>query len=271
MQTNNQCEGEQLCSHESIKVPYWKQYAAKNKEKIRAYQKQHRKKSYDADPEKFKQRTKQYRICNPKKVAEYHADYRSRNKEKISTYFKEYREENLQELKQQSREHYKQNREQIIEQNAAYYTSNKEAAHQRIKEYRAENADKIKQQRKEYYVKNKQQIIERGEQYRKHRKATDELYRFKCLMRQAVYNAFSRIKCNKPTNTLNLLGCSWQEAKEHFEKLFLPGMTWENYGLWHIDHIKPVSTFTEDTLHEMNCISNLQPLWAEDNLLKSNK
>ena len=46
-------------------------------------------------------------------------------------------------------------------------------------------------------------------------------------------------------------------------------MYWENHGEWHIDHIRPVSSFTEKDMHLMNHISNLQPLWAEDNLLKS--
>jgi hypothetical protein len=270
MQTNNQCKDEQLCSHESTKVPYWKQYATRNKEKIKAYQKQHRKKSYDANSEKAKQRAKEYRNSNPEKVAAYHAEYRSIHKEKISTYFKEYREEHLQELKQRSRECYNQNRETIIEQNAAYYANNKEAADGQRKEYRAKNADKIKQQRKDYYAKNKQQIIERDEQYRKKRKETDELFRFKCLMRQSIYNAFTRIKQNKCTNTQELLGCTWQQAKEHFENLFQPGMSWSNYGAWHIDHITPVASFTTETLNEMNHISNLQPLWALDNLIKSN-
>jgi len=44
-------------------------------------------------------------------------------------------------------------------------------------------------------------------------------------------------------------------------------MTWDNHGkLWHIDHIQPVNTFTEDNVHMMNHISNLRPLWAKDNL-----
>jgi hypothetical protein len=76
---------------------------------------------------------------------------------------------------------------------------------------------------------------------------------------------------NKHTNTVELLGCTWQEAKAHFEKLFKPGMTWENHGEWHIDHIKPVAHFTSENIAQMNHISNLQPLWAEENLTKSSK
>jgi hypothetical protein len=85
--------------------------------------------------------------------------------------------------------------------------------------------------------------------------------------------AFRRIGKNKPTNTLKLLGCSWKEAKAHIESLWQEGMSWENHGVrgWHIDHVRPVSSFGEDELHLMNRIQNLQPLWAKDNISKSNK
>ena len=43
-------------------------------------------------------------------------------------------------------------------------------------------------------------------------------------------------------------------------------MSWKNHGDWHIDHIRPVASFKEDELYLMNHISNLQPLWAEENL-----
>lgn len=65
------------------------------------------------------------------------------------------------------------------------------------------------------------------------------------------------------------MGCSWLEAKEHFEKLFKEGMTWENHGEWEIDHIRPVHTFKENELHLINLIENLQPLWVDEHLKKT--
>ena len=93
-------------------------------------------------------------------------------------------------------------------------------------------------------------------------------------LRKAVENAFNRIKKNKPARTLELLGCTWEEARAHIESLFQEGMTWENHGLgddkWHIDHIRPVCSFEDHDIHLMNHISNLRPLWQIDNFTKRN-
>jgi hypothetical protein len=62
------------------------------------------------------------------------------------------------------------------------------------------------------------------------------------------------------------------ELKEYIESLFIEGMSWENYGDWHIDHIIPVSSYNPETsIDVVNSIKNLQPLWAFDNLSKGNK
>jgi hypothetical protein len=98
----------------------------------------------------------------------------------------------------------------------------------------------------------------------------DPLYAATIKLRSAVHNAFYRIGKNKPTDTQTLLGCSWEEAKAHIESLFKEGMSWENHGEWHIDHIIPVAYFRQiQNLDSMNHISNLQPLWAEENIEKS--
>jgi hypothetical protein len=68
------------------------------------------------------------------------------------------------------------------------------------------------------------------------------------------------------------LGYSAQDLKDHLEKQFKEGMCWENYGEWHIDHIRPISSFDKnDDPKIINALSNLQPLWALENYIKSNK
>ena len=70
----------------------------------------------------------------------------------------------------------------------------------------------------------------------------------------------------KEGNTIDLLGYSALELKLYMESLFTEGMTWDNHGEWHIDHIKPLSSFNKETLPSVvNALSNLQPLWAKDN------
>ncbi len=70
--------------------------------------------------------------------------------------------------------------------------------------------------------------------------------------------------------------CSAGELRKHLESQFLPGMSWDNYHLfgWHIDHIKPIDWYKKnqpDKIYEANYWANLKPLWAKENLSKSNK
>jgi hypothetical protein len=78
----------------------------------------------------------------------------------------------------------------------------------------------------------------------------------------------------KTNGAIKLLGCTWQEFLQHIAAQFTPGMIWENYGLWHIDHIRPCSSFDlTDPEQQKKCFhyKNLQPLWATDNFKKSGR
>jgi hypothetical protein len=69
-----------------------------------------------------------------------------------------------------------------------------------------------------------------------------------------------------------MLGCDYDFFKAYIERQFKQGMTWENHGKWHFDHIIPVSSAkNEEELIKLNHYTNFQPLWAEENLSKSNK
>jgi len=80
--------------------------------------------------------------------------------------------------------------------------------------------------------------------------------------------------CYKAKCTIKLIGCDVKELKSHLEKQFTDGMNWENYGKWHIDHIIPCASFDlTDPQQQKKYFhySNLQPLWAVDNIRKSDK
>lgn len=71
-------------------------------------------------------------------------------------------------------------------------------------------------------------------------------------------------------------GYTAEELRAHLEARFRPGMTWTNYGLrgekWHVDHVRPVSSFKlPDEMIQCFALTNLQPLWAKDNLAKARK
>lgn len=141
----------------------------------------------------------------------------------------------------------------------AYYKANKEAS-----------KETVRQASRAYYEANKENINKATMAYAKRRMQTDELFRAKMKIRGCVGGAFQRIKQDKPTNTTALLGCTWEEAKQHFEEKFQPGMHWANHGEWHIDHIVPIASATTiEEVMKLNHISNLQPLWAKDNRTKS--
>ena len=76
----------------------------------------------------------------------------------------------------------------------------------------------------------------------------------------------------KNNKTFEIIGCTPFELQKHLEEQFIDGMTWENYGQWHIDHIIPLSTANiEEEIYKLCYYTNLQPLWAIDNLKKGNK
>ena len=78
----------------------------------------------------------------------------------------------------------------------------------------------------------------------------------------------------KSRKTVQLIGCSIEHLRQHLEAQFTEGMTWENHGEWHIDHIKPCAAFDlTDADQQRECFNyaNLQPLWAKDNLSKGAK
>jgi hypothetical protein len=110
--------------------------------------------------------------------------------------------------------------------------------------------------------------------YVKARKKADPTFRLACALRGRLMTAMHAFGFIKHKRTLELLGCSVPELRRHLESKWLPGMCWENYGEWHIDHIKPIAAFRLQDRDEQNrCFhwSNLQPLWAMDNFSKSDK
>jgi hypothetical protein len=104
----------------------------------------------------------------------------------------------------------------------------------------------------------------------KKRYESDSLFKFRKLIQNNVRNSFKRKGFSKTSKCREILGADWETVKKYFESKFLDGMSWDNQGEWHIDHILPISTaVTEEDVLRLNHYTNLQPLWAEDNIMKS--
>jgi hypothetical protein len=95
------------------------------------------------------------------------------------------------------------------------------------------------------------------------------MFRMTVIIRSLIYRA---LKGSKSRRSNEILGCSTEEFLQHLESKFTEGMSWENQGKWHVDHIIPISSaITTEELEKLSHYSNLQPLWAKDNLEKSDK
>jgi len=125
-----------------------------------------------------------------------------------------------------------------------------------------------------YRKKNPDKVREAKNTWRRNKKLTDPTYKLTQNLRRRALGALNGKY--KHATTKKLLGCSYEEVREHLENQFVDGMTWDNYGIngWTVDHIIPVSSFDltkEEEQKKCFHYTNLQPLWAEDNISKSNK
>lgn len=129
--------------------------------------------------------------------------------------------------------------------------------------------ERIKKYNSEYQKKNKDKINTRSVERRK----SDPLYRLSLLIRSRMYNFLKYKNVTKKNKTSEIVGCSLETLKFHIENQFTDGMSWELMGKHiHIDHIIPLSSAkTEQEILKLCHYTNLQPLWAKDNLKKHNK
>lgn len=156
-----------------------------------------------------------------------------------------------------SKLNYESNREKYLIQKKIYTENNKEKKYEYDKEYRLKNKIKINE-----YTRN----------YRKKRRLVDPTFRIIESMRSRLKNFFKSNNIQNYNKTFNIVGCTPQELKEYLEKKFTDEMSWDNYGQWHIDHKIPLSSsISDDNVYKLCHYTNLQPLWSEDNIKKSNK
>lgn len=129
--------------------------------------------------------------------------------------------------------------------------------------------DKEKIRKQKYYTANKIAILARNKEIEKRLLKEDVKFKIAKYLRNRLSNSLKRN--TKNGSAVKDLGCSLEELKQYLESKFQNEMTWDNYGSWHIDHIIPLASFDLSNREELlkAChYSNLQPLWALDNLKK---
>ena len=185
-------------------------------------------------------------------------EYLLKNKEKIAIQKKEWKKRNKEKVKLSEKKHYLKTREKRIK-------------YQR--EYRSIHQEAHREYNKKYYFKNKERLSKNNIRYARERRKTNPSFKILDTLRRRMLYALKGK--NKSASTMNLLGVKNIEIVwQRLESLFQDGMTRENQGMWHIDHIKPCSSFDlSDPRQQRVCFhyTNLQPLWAIDNMKKYTK
>ena len=190
--------------------------------------------------------------CDKKK---YH-DNRDNNIKKM----REYKKSNPEKLKK----YYLENQEKYKE----YRKNKKEIQKKYMKDYYQNNLEK----RKKYLEKNKEKIKLKRNISEKNKRNLNPLHKLKIYTRNRICFYIKRNNITKRNATFKIVGCSPEELKIHLEKKFTEGMSWENQGKWHIDHLIPLSSAkTEEELYKLCYFTNLQPMWGLENIRKGKK
>lgn len=153
-----------------------------------------------------------------------------------------------------------------------YYLKNREKIIKKAKIKRQKNIIESRKKQREYYYNHKEKYTKKSIEYQNNRRKNDLNFKLRQNLRKRLRTAIKN-KFKSGSAILDL-GCSIEKFILWLEMYFQEGMNWNNYGEWHIDHIKPLSKFdleNRDELLKACHFSNLQPLWAKDNLSKGNK
>ncbi len=179
--------------------------------------------------------------------------------------------------------------------NAKWFTENREKSLAKSRAWRENHPEKIKANAKKWYWKNRDIALAKGQQWRsenadRHRKnsmiwaknnrqrinSRRKIWRQKnrprLLLYSLLHRTLDRSFGEKTDRTHEVLGYSPAQLREHIEKQFVKGMSWDNYGSWHIDHIVSIAEHIRSGERDpavINCLTNLRPMWAKDNIRKS--
>lgn len=247
-------------------------------------------------PEELEVQRTYFREYNKKRKETLSEEELNKRKEITKQRNKEYKDRNKEILKQKRKEYTIKNKDKVTNNWSKWYQENKdkrkEYTSKYYKEKYSENAEKIKKRKRDYYQRNKETINKKARDYNKinrnlineyknEKRKTDKLYNLKhvvgCMIRRVLKNKGH----NKSYKTQQILGCTFEEFKQHLESQFEPWMNWDNYGKyngefnfgWDIDHVIPVSFGTnEQEIMVLNHYTNLKPLCSKVNRhIKSNK
>jgi len=199
---------------------------------------------------------------------QYYQDHREENKQ----YNQDYREEK----KQYHRQYYQDHKEERKQYHRQYKQDHREEKKQYDKQYNQDHKEERKQYNRQYKQDHREEKKQYRRQYENKKYKTDTTFRLRSIISKAIWKSIKRNK--NGYHWEDLVGYTLDDLKQHLEKQFKDGMSWDNYGYdgWHIDHKKPVSWFNftsyeDEEFKQCWALENLQPKWAEDNMVKGNR
>ncbi len=223
---------------------------------------------------------KAYVAANKDQLKLQRKQYRERTKEAKRIADKSYRDANKEAIREQRRRYREINREVISQKKKARYQQNKEEIKQKERLRRQRDPQRYREMhnksQKQWRLENKDRVRAIYSRHMKKKRREDPLFDLKCKCRERIAHALRKTGARKSERTIKLIGCSAAQLAAHLESLFEPGMTWGNRGRngWHIDHIIPLAKFDLTDPEQQAAAfhyTNLQPLWAKDNIRKGAK
>ncbi len=202
-------------------------------------------------------------VENEEHVTEYRKKYYAENSDEILANWSTWYEKNRDEQLKKKTNRYQANRDANLEYAARYRAENPDKTKAASAKWREENPDKQKEGWARWYAEN-------GKERESKRRSTPR-GRIDDAISAGIYHSIRSAKAGRRWEIL--VGYTLDDLLSHLGKLFLAGMTWENYGQWHIDHKIPKSVFNYSSPNHIDfkrcwALENLQPLWAEDNIRK---
>jgi len=216
------------------------------------------------------------------------AEYREQNKQRLKEHYKQFYIDNRDKIKAKSKAYREANKDKILEKEA----ERRDKEREKLKVYFRERYHKLKNDI-DYIIKRKQSALKRKDKKaiedkrwaKANRKKIREYHRermknpnhrLKRVLSGRILQAVKIQASDKAYKSMELLGCTIKELRDHLESQFTEGMTWDNMGRggWHIDHIIPCAFFDlSKPSHQKVCFNwqNLQPLWESENCSKQDK
>jgi hypothetical protein len=216
--------------------------------------KEYARKYYEANREKLKECSIKYYEDNREKAKEYSIKYYEDNREKLIQDRAKRHAANPEKSKASLRKYYEANREKRIENSTKWQAANPKKQVATMAKWRSANPELVKAQGRRSYAKKK----------------ADPVYLMARRVRARMYMALREKGFRKESTTAKMLGCSWEKFTKHIESQFTDGMSWDNRSEWHLDHVLPLSCATTiEGLEKLSHYTNIRPLWAAENLRKS--